>query len=95
MWAVAQGSETPEQKHQLHTLLKALRLGLVLDDSDPAALRVGMGCDGEVGDWQPFLGAAEAGRLLIDGVLLGPVKDYMRPPLDNSALWIELGASDS
>ena len=61
------GTRPPDQRWGLHKLLRALRLALVLDDSDPAALRVAMGCDGEVWDWQPFLGTAEAARLFVEG----------------------------
>ena len=88
MWAVGQGTATPQQKRELHRLLRSIRLGLVLDDSNPAAMRVGIGCDGETWDWQPFLGAAEPGRLLVNGVLVGPATDRTRP-LSGSALRVE------
>ena len=50
MWVVGARNDTPEQRRGLHKLLRSLRLALVLDDSDPAAHRVGMGCDCEVPD---------------------------------------------
>jgi hypothetical protein len=95
MWAVAQRNETPDQQRGLHKLLRSLRLALVLDDSDPAALRVGMGCDGEVWGWQPFLGAAEPARLFVEGVVLGPIRDHTPPSPDSSGLQIDPGASYS
>jgi hypothetical protein len=95
IWAVARGNEIPDQRRALHKLLRSLRLALVLDDSDPAALRVGMGCDGEVWDWQPFLGSAEAPRLFVGGVVLGPMKELTPPSRDSSGLRIDPGASYS
>jgi hypothetical protein len=92
MWAVAQRNETPDQRQGLHKLLRSLRLALVLDDTDPAALRVGMGCDGEVWDWQPFLGKAEPARLFVEGVVLGPMKEHMPSTPDSSGLRIDPGA---
>ena len=86
------GTRPPDQRWGLHKLLRALRLALVLDDSDPAALRVAMGCDGEVWDWQPFLGTAEAARLFVEGVVLGPIKELTPPSPDSSGLRIDLGA---
>ena len=93
MWAVAQRNETPDQQRGLHKLLRSLRLALVLDDSDPAALRVGMGCDGEVWGWQPFIGAAEPARLFVEGVVLGPIRDHTPSSPDSSGLRIDPGAS--
>ena len=95
IWAVAQGNKTPDQRRGLHKLLRLLRLALVLDDRDPAALRVGMGCDGEVWGWQPFLGSAEAPRLFVEGVVLGPMREHMPSSPDSSGLRIDPGASYS
>jgi hypothetical protein len=81
MWAVAHGSETPEQKHQLHALLRTLPLGLVLDDSDTAALRVGMGCGG----------GPTAGRWGRAGSTQGP----HAPPSADLGLRMGPGPSDS
>ena len=89
------GTRPPDQRWGLHKLLRALRLALVLDDSDPAALRVAMGCDGEVWDWQPFLGTAEAARLFVEGVVLGPMREHMPSSPGSSGLRIEPGASYS
>ncbi len=88
MWAVAHGTATPGQKQELHRLLRSMRLGLVLDDSNRESPRVGIGCDGEVWDWMPFLGASEPARLLVEGVLVGPATDRTRPP-SRSALRVE------
>ena len=93
IWAVARGNETPDQRRALHKLLRSFRLALVLDDSDPAALRVEMGCDGEVWDWQPFLGMAEAARLFVEGVVLGPMREHMPSSPDSSGFRIDPGAS--
>ncbi len=92
IWAVAQRNEIPDQRRGLHKLLRSLRLALVLDDSDPAALRVGMGCDGEVWDCQPFLGTAEAARLFVEGVVFGPIKELTPPSPDSSGLRVDPGA---
>ena len=95
MWVVGARNDTPEQRRGLHKLLRSLRLALVLDDSDPAAHRVGMGCDCEVWDWQPFLGAAESARLIVEGLVLGPMKEHMPPSPDSSGLRIDPGANHS
>jgi len=52
-----------------------------------------MGCDGEVWDWQPFLGTAEAARLFVEGVVLGPIRDLTPSSPDSSGLRIDPGAS--
>jgi len=95
MWAVGARNDTPEQRRGLHKLLRSLRLALVLDDSDPAALRVGMGCDCEVWDLQPFLGAAESVRLIVEGLVLGPMKEHTPPSPDSSGLRIDPGDNHS
>ena len=86
------GTRPQDQRRGFHKLLRALRLALVLDISVPAALRVGMGCDGDVWDWQPFLGAAEAARLFVEGVVLGPIKELTPPSPDSSGLRVDPGA---
>jgi hypothetical protein len=95
IWAVAHGNKTPDQRRGLHKLLRSLRLALVLDDSDPAPLRVAMDFDGEVWDWQPFLGTAEAAWLFGEGVVLGPIREHMPCSPDSSGLRVDPGASYS
>jgi hypothetical protein len=90
---VALRNETPDQRRAPHKLLRSFRLALVLDDSDPAALRVGMGWDGELWNRQPFLGTAEAARLFVEGVVLGPMREHMPFSPNSAGLRIDPGAS--
>jgi hypothetical protein len=89
------GARPPDQRRGFHKLLRLLRLALVLDDSDPAALRVAMGRDGEVWDWRPFLRTAETARLFVEGVVLGSMKELTPPSRDSSGLRVDPGASYS